>query len=947
MAEIAVSFLLEELASFLQSEVELLNGIPEDLEYIKDELQSMKAVLRVADSVEESNQEVKVWVQQVREVAYDTEDILDEYKLDLVNDQRHGIDACLYNVCCFTKNLKAQHRIASKIQVIKSRISNLSARRPKYDNNGINEQGPSSTAMANPWLDRRGDALLLESVDLVGIDESKKKLIDWLVEGNSGRRVVSVVGMGGSGKTTLVKQVYDNPNVKKHFVLHVWITIAHPFKIEELLRNMVRQLFDAVRKPVPNGVDEMDTTFLKMVIKGFLQQRRYLIVLDDVWHFNEWEVVSHALANNSRGSRVLLTTRNSEVASTSCLESEDKVFHLDPLSPDESWKLFCKKCFRENQCPAELEKHSRRILDKCEGLPLAIVAISGVLATKRCTVAEWEAVYRSLGAEMEDNTKLINFKEVLLLSFNDLPYHLKSCFLYLSLFPEYHLIENMRLIRLWIAEGFVEVKEGKTQEEVAEDYLNELLNRSMIQIAGTAKDGTVKTCRIHDLLREIIISNARDQNFVAVAKEQNVTWSDKVRRLAIHNTSPNAQNIKNVPHLRSFLVFGLGDPLSCSPTKTNTLFPNSCRLLNVLDLRAAPIQTFPEEVINLRLLRYLSLRETNIKTIPRSIGKLQDLETLDLKHSQVAELPVEILRLRKLRHLLVYRYEFISYSRFHSKYGFQALSGIGSLQSLQKLCFLEVNHDNALIIELGKLVQLRRLGITNLRKEDGKLLCSSIEKLINLRALSIVSSGKEELIDLQHISSPPPFLQRLYLYGRLEKLPDWTPCFESLLVVYLKWSRLPDDEFESLQNLPNLINVELLQATEGSTLSFKAGGFKKLKHLGIDKFEGLRRIEVEEGAMACLEKLSIQRCKLLERVPLGIEHLTKLKVLEFFDMPEELIMTLRPDAQGGDYMKVENIPEVYYTYWRNDEWEVYPIESSGEREHSTVINNQTLQSRFK
>ncbi|XP_022736630.1 disease resistance protein RPM1-like [Durio zibethinus] len=942
MAEIAVSFLLEKLSSFLQTEVELLQGIPEDLEYIKNELQSLKAVLRVADSVGESNQELKVWVQQVREVAYDTEDILDEYKLDLVNDHRHGIDAFLHNVCCFTKNLKAQHRIASKIQGIKSRMSNISARRPHFDNNGANEQGPSSTGTVNPWLDRRGDALLLDRVDLVGIDEPKDQLIKWLVEGNPGRKVISVVGMGGSGKTTLVKQVYDNANVKKHFAVHVWITISHPFKIEKLLRKMVRQLFDAIRKPVPQGVDDMDAVFLKMVLKDFLQQRRYLVVLDDVWHMNEWEVVSHALANNGRGSRVLLTTRNSEVASTSCIESGDKVFNVEPLSPDESWILFCKKCFRQNSCPPELEKHSRRILEKCEGLPLAIVAISGVLATKRRIVAEWETVYRSLGAEIDDNSKLINFKEVLLLSFNDLPYHLKSCFLYLSLFPEYHPIESMRLIRLWIAEGFVEAKEGKTQEEVADDYLNELLNRSMVQIAGTANDGRVKTCRIHDLLREIIISNARDQNFVAVAKEQNATWSDMVRRLAIHNTFPNAQQNKNVSHLRSLLIFGMGEPLFCPPK--DTLFPNGCRLLKVLDLRAAPIQTFPEEVINLRLLRYLSLRDTNIRTIPSSIRKLQDLETLDLKHSQVTELPVEILKLRRLRHLLVYRYEFISYSRFHSKYGFQALPGIGALQSLQKLCFMEVNHDNALIIELGKLTQLRRLGITNLRKEDGKLLCSSIEKLINLHALSIVSSVKEEFIDLQYVSSPPQVLQRLYLYGRLEKLPDWIPSLESLAVVYLKWSRLPDDALESLQNLPNLIHLELLQATEGNTLRFKAGGFEKLKHLGIDKFEGLKCIEVEKGAMPSLEKLSIQRCKLLERVPLGIEYLDKLKVLEFFDMPEELIMTLRPDAQGGDYSKVANIPEVYYTYWRNGEWEVYSID---EREHNTVISSQILQTRFK
>ncbi|MBA0621471.1 hypothetical protein Godav_007093 [Gossypium davidsonii] len=934
MAEIAVSFLLEKLTTFLQNEVELLQGIPEDLQYIKDELQSLKAVLRVADSVGESNQELKVWVQQVREIAYDTEDTLDEYKLDVVNDHRHGLDAFLHQVCCFTKNLKAQHRIASKINGIKSRISNVSARRPNFDNNGTSEQGPSSIATVNPWIDRRGDALLLDSVDLVGIDNSKEQLVQWLVEGNSGRKVVSVVGMGGSGKTTLAKQVYDNTKVKKHFAVHVWITISHPLKIEELLRNMVRQLFDSIRKPVPQGVDDMDSFLLKMIIKGFLQQRRYLIVLDDVWHMNEWEMLDHALANNGRGSCVLLTTRNSEVASTSCIESEDKIFNLEPLSPDESWTLFCKKCFQKNSCPAELERHSRRILDKCEGLPLAIVAISGVLATKRHTVAEWETVYRSLGAEIEDNSRLINFKEVLLLSFNDLPYHLKSCFLYLSLFPGNHLIENMRLIRLWIAEGFVEAKEGKTQEEVAEDYLNELLNRSMIQIAGMTNDGRVKACRIHDLLREIIISNARDQNFVAVAKEQNATWPEKVRRLAIHNALANAQRNMNASHLRSFFVFDTGDPLSSSPT--DTLIPNSCRLLKVLDLRAAPIENFPEEISNLRLLRYLSLRDTKITTIPSSIKKLQDLETLDLKHSQVSELPVEILKLRKLHHLLVYRYEFTSYSRFHSKYGFQALSGIGALQSLQKLCFMDVNHDNALIMELGKLVQLRRLGITNMRKEDGKILCSSIEKLINLHALSIVSSVKEEVIDLQCLSSPPQLLQRLYLYGRLEKLPEWIPCLESLAVIYLKWSRLPNDALESLQNLPNLVHLELLQAVEGDTLRFKAGGFKELKLLGIDKFEGLRCIQVEDGAMPCLEKLSIQRCKLLERVPLGIQHLTKLKVLEFFDMPEKLIMTLGPDA---------NIPEVYYTYWRNGEWEVYSLEGSAENGRS--ISTESLQSRFK
>ncbi|XWS49319.1 hypothetical protein CRYUN_Cryun13aG0153500 [Craigia yunnanensis] len=488
----------------------------------------------------------------------------------------------------------------------------------------------------------------------------------------------------------------------------------------------------------------------------------------------------------------------------------------------------------------------------------------------------------------------------------------------------------MRLIRLWIAEGFVEVKAGKTQEEVAEDYLHELLSRSLMQVSGRTSDGRVKTYRIHDLLREIIISKSKDQNFAAIAKEQNVAWADKVRRLSLHNSLQNVQHKRNSSHLRSFFMFEVQDPLSTAPL--HSLFPDGFKLLKVLDMRAARLQTFPDEIVNLFLLRNLSLRETGVKIVPSSIGKLQNLQTLYLKHTNVTELPVEILKLQQFRHLLVYRYKFRYYSRFHSKYGFKALAGIGALQSLQKLCFMEADHYNASILgEIGKLSQLRRLGIMNLRKEDGMALCSSIQQLTNLQALSVVSSVKDEVIDLNRLSSPPQLLQRLYLTGRLEQLPEWIPRLQSLVIVYLKWSRLEDDPLVSLQHLSNLVHLELLQVSIGETSCFKAGGFQKLKVLGIDKFDELRCIEMEEGAMPAIEKLSILRCKSLETVPLGIEHLTTLKVLEFFDMPEELIKTLDPNAEDGDYRKVASIPEVYYTYCRDGEWEVCSLESSGER----------------
>lgn len=696
----------------------------------------------------------------------------------------------------------------------------------------------------------------MDKSDLVGIDEPKKKLVEWLVEGGSGRKVISLAGMGGLGKTTLAKQVYDDSEVKKHFAIHAWITVSGSFNMEELLKDMVQQLCLAIRKPIPKGLDGMTSNRLRIMIKNLLKERRYLIVLDDVWNINEWDAIKYALPTSNHGSRVMLTTRNVDLAFSSRIESEGQVYNLKPLEQEESWTLFCRKTFYSNSCPSHLEEICRCILKKCEGLPLAIVAIGGVLATKdRRRIDEWELVRRGLGAEIEGNDKLKNLKKVLSLSFNDLPYHLKFCFLYLSVFPEDHLIEHMRLVRLWTAEGFVEAKEGKTIEDVAEDYFNELLGRSLMQVVETTCDGRVKTCRIHDLLREIIISKSREQNFATIAKEQNAVWPDKVRRLSVHNTLQNLQQNRPFFHLRSLLLFGVVE----RPT-IHRQFPNGLRLLGVLDMRGVSLIRFPIEVVNLFHLKYLSLGDTKVKIIPSLIGKLQNLETLDLKHAHVTVLPPEILKLKRLRHLLVYRYEFQSYAYFHSKYGFKGLVEIGALQSLQKLSVIDANQQNSRTImrELGKLTQLRRLGIINLKAEDGMILCLSIQNQTNLRALSIKSREEDEILDLHHLFRPPQFLQRIYIAGRLETLPTWIPNLHSLVKVYLKWSRLREDPLIFLQALPNLVLLELLQAYEGETLCFKAGGFRKLKCLGLDKFDELRLIQIEVGAVPSIERLSIQ-----------------------------------------------------------------------------------------
>ncbi|XP_028102439.1 disease resistance protein RPM1-like [Camellia sinensis] len=931
MAQSAVAFLLTKLGSLIEAELKSLGRVKGEIVFIRDELQSMSAFLRVADAIEDTDLEIQAWVEQVRDVAHDTDDVLDEFMLRFAHRHHHhhhhrGFYGSVCKIYYQIQNLKARRQIASDIQDIKARVIDIAERRQRYGYKFSTSEQASSSDVANNGgcYDRRGDALLFEEDDLVGIDNPKQQLIDGVLDDADSRlKVISVVGMGGLGKTTLIKKVYDDLEVKRQFQTHATITVSQSFNIKEILTGLIQQLFDEVRRPLPHRFETMDNSNLKAVLKEFLQESKYVLVLDDIWSLEAWDDIKIALPNSNCGSRVLLTTRIVNVASTSCRESHGYIYEMKALSQEESWTLFCNKTFQGKDCPPHLIELSESILRRCEGLPLAIVVISGLLVSKdQGSVDEWELVNRCLGAEVE----VSYLKKILLLSYSDLPYYLKSCLLYLSCFPEDHLIDWMSTIRLWIAEGFVEVKElGKTLEEVAEAYLYELLNRSLIQVATRRLDRRIKNCRIHDLLREIILSKSRDHNFLTIAGEGegNMRCPEKARRLSIHNTLPDIpEQGKCFSRLRSLLMFGVDEPMSKSSMPL--LFNGGLRLLKVLHLSSASLERFPGHVVKLFHLKYLSLRGTNVKVLPKSIGLLWNLETLDLKNTYVRELPIEVLRLQKLRHLLLYHDETGHiYFPFHFRHGFEAPSKIGGLQSLQKLCFLEANHANGstLMKEIGRLTQLRRLGILKLRREDGVGLCLSIEKLSNLRSLGVTSIEDDEILDLQSLSAAPQFLQRLYLTGRLEKLPQWITSLHGLTRLSLWWSKLRDDPLKSLQDFPNLVRLSLAyEAYEGEGLCFKAGRFQRLKRLSLIRLKGLRWLTMEEGTMSRLEDLYFWNCELLEELPSGIEHLSNLKYLELSDMSNELISKLNPGVQDGDYWKIEHIPKVWIDDSKDGRW---------------------------
>jgi disease resistance protein RPM1 len=423
------------------------------------------------------------------------------------------------------------------------------------------------------------------------------------------------------------------------------------YNMLKILMSMTKQIYQA-RETALGQIDMTDEITLITQLRKCLQQKKYVVVFDDVWKTEFWEIVKHALPCNDRGSRIIITTR-SDLIGVSCKESlYHQVHKLQPLSQDKAWELVCRKAFQtefQGGCPRELVRLSMDIVRKCEGLPLAIVAIGGLLSTKEKVLLKWQRLNNSLNSELECNPHLTSITNILSLSYHDLPCYLKSCYLYFGIFPEDYSISGLRLIRLWVAEGFIEGKKGKTLEDVVEEYLMELIHRNLVQVSfGELDQETYRKCRIHDLLQEIILSKAEELNFCRVLEVGDTTFHGKSRCLSIHDARENIFETSEYSRVRSIFLFNINEMPRSFIVKLFKKF----KLLKVLDFEDARIDYLPQEVGNLFQLKHLGLERTKVKILPKSVGRLQNLHTLNVLGTAVRELPIEIFRLYKQRHIL-------------------------------------------------------------------------------------------------------------------------------------------------------------------------------------------------------------------------------------------------------------------------------------------------------
>ncbi|KAF2297011.1 hypothetical protein GH714_014647 [Hevea brasiliensis] len=459
MASAAVDHVIGLIVSTVQNEATLSVGINDELDEIRRELVSMKSFLHDAERKQVMSEVMKTWVADVRDIAHQIEDLIDEYMYYVYRQQYF---TKLHRIFRTPKTLLETRQIASKLQQINKTIKGMDERRQRY---GIDRIEGSNDHYNFP-LYQRDLALFMKEDDVVGFVDESRLLKTWLMDKEEHR--------------TLISMTYTR---------------------DDLLRSLIKEFHESRKEEVPDDLGTKDFKDLVGILIGYLEQKKYLVVLDDVWDINLWEAIKVSLPNNQFGSRIMLTTRKEDVGSYSS-DVRSYILTIKPLKEKEAWDLFCMKAFSsypDKSCPRELEPLALELVRKCKGLPLAVAALG----------------------------------------------------------EDYEIIRK-RLIKLWIAEGFVQQVDRTAPKEVAESYLMELIFRSMLQVVSPNEFARPKRCKMHDLLREIGLSISEKEKFGVVYDgkvEIGECESHQARRLSIQTTKGDLQSYGSMTQLRSLFVF--------------------------------------------------------------------------------------------------------------------------------------------------------------------------------------------------------------------------------------------------------------------------------------------------------------------------------------------------------------------------------------------------------
>ncbi|EXB41595.1 Disease resistance RPP13-like protein 4 [Morus notabilis] len=768
LAGAVVQALTEQVVQGVGKEAHYALGFGGHFDQTKKILEVAKKFLENKDVINHKLKEghAKPALIQLRKLIYEADDVVTdclmrrEYKDDGL---RGFLDRC---------DLIFLHQAGKKLNKINSEMQQNLKDLGAYDI-------PESQSRTEDGHHSQNEERILASQDfnpneIIGLEDAIKKLKGWIDERDKGLQCIAIAGMGGLGKTTIAQQIYNDTEIQKVFQT-IWVTVSRNYQEDVISAKLLTKL--------GGGTSDRSHLFKALSdARKIKKDANYLVVMDDVWSIDDiewWDNIRSALTIQNGRTCIIVTTRDEGVAGQVVSEAS-RIHRPELLDKEKSWRLFTKFAFRstEGKCESQgFEEKGREILDKCGGLPLSIKTIGSLLASKK-DLSIWTQVSESFHDRLAVlGVKDDKVKASLALSYGELEAHLQQCLLCLSIYPEDHAIRAEQIIHWWVAEGLVSRQgSNKSVVELGYQYLSALVSRCLVEVDRRRNyDGKVYTCKVHDVVRELIMEIAKSESFCAFNEKGIQVWEKDSYWLGfVDEMIGNINSFGNNSKLRS-LVLVTSSPIEISP---NWGFPLSLRMLDLsggcTNLDEKRVKNLLDWIASLERLACLNLSEVkSLEELPSSVCKLRNLQMLILTGCRkLKKLPSSITRMKKLTvlHLGGCSLEYLP-------------RGLGRLSGLQDLTgFRLVSKQNAKacdLHELSKLIQLRELQMV-ISNDDFEILESELNEVLselkNLKVLDIDASECQRPKALKMVDClyPPKGIKELYLRNyQCKAMPKW------------------------------------------------------------------------------------------------------------------------------------------------------------------------------
>ncbi|KAJ3684080.1 hypothetical protein LUZ61_013244 [Rhynchospora tenuis] len=861
MADAIVSIVLRNLSDAAVKEVLQQRGVAEQVETVCRELSRIHSFIGDAETKQMGDNKWRNWAEEVRDVSYDLEDVVDTYLSEVPP--------------------KESDELECEIDQILARLQEISNSMVQY---GIDNFGGKSTCevgLGQLSGIRPAVASEIGNPDVVGFDADKEYICNNMVkfglEGTPSLSVVAIVGPAGIGKTTLASQIYNSVEVHRAYgTACVWVTIPQAFSLLKVYLKILEKL-----ESMDGSGWAEDEDSLVDYINYYLKGKKFFLVLDNVQSADLWKAIQRALPDDHNGSRVLMTTTNLAIAEHA--DTSGQPYKLHFLTEDISLQLLLRKALPIYQdpieeCPKNLSNLAKQFVKQCGGLPLALVVLGGILS-KTSEYEGWSKLLKMINWNANVENQCI---EIIATSYEHLPAVLKPCFMYFAAFPKDFDIRAKSLIRMWVAEGFIPQGENETLEETATGFLEDFVQRNMVQVTKRAYDGSIKQCHIHSVLRDVAIEKARDNKFLAVCSNPDEQQNcHEARRLAVHDAHEKSNEImkKANINLRSLILFNSDLP-NCSQLK----------VLRVLSHLGPEKINFGAKLETQRLEGCTQLRYFELPYCYKSdcfnelISRMKFVQTLDLPYVRERYQIDDIWHIKTMRHVMIGRRMFYDDFVF-APLNWAELTNIQTLHGVKYGLYYPYDLYHPETPESPNMPNLHDLRIEFDWNFDSEKFVEYLSTLKHLVSLQMVGqTAPSEMFDMV---SRCPFFQNLkslelcYRGLGLYRL-SFAMFPTNLTKVKLMNFELSNDPMAELEKLPVLKILKF----EGPgfwdhVMRCSAGGFPKLEKLKLSMdclYEW--EWEIENGAMPMLQQLEICHFDGL-CVPIGLQYLSSLRRLDW------------------------------------------------------------------